>query len=398
MDAAAPLPATPAARVLVAGAGPAGMVAALELARAGIPSTVFEAGPRDGTRDNLVDIAPSTQDELSQMGLDDALAALQPVRMVTTHNAMAGIVHESDRGDALQPDASRGDASIDALLDSIRGQDPRAWGRVAIGTLEDALRGIAERDYPDLVELRFDTTVTAIGQDADTVRATVQGSDGSRQVVEGSYLVSATGGRSPLGVAAVPSGPTMEFVGARLPASRDTRTEVAREVGDGSRLTPRDQLALTIGLHGNGAVGHSMAWVQLDRPAGEVDPDALRQVVAERAAQVGLELPDADAVELVPVTVQLGGVDQAVHGRVLLVGDELQLPYFPNSTGANAGVVTARAAAMAIAAAAQGMQRGEDPSAVLAEHDARTVAGAQRLLELNRTSMDRALGAQAAVA
>ena len=55
-------------RVLVAGAGPVGLVAAAHLARAGVPVTVFEAGPRLSEESRASTFHPPTLDMLNELG------------------------------------------------------------------------------------------------------------------------------------------------------------------------------------------------------------------------------------------------------------------------------------------------------------------------------------------
>ena len=62
-------------RVLIAGAGPVGLVAAANLVRRGVPVTVFEAGPELSQESRASTFHPPTLDMLAELGAADALLA-----------------------------------------------------------------------------------------------------------------------------------------------------------------------------------------------------------------------------------------------------------------------------------------------------------------------------------
>ncbi|MEM9552108.1 MAG: FAD-dependent monooxygenase [Pseudomonadota bacterium] len=66
---------TQANRVLIAGMGPAGLVAAMVLSRAGLPVSVFEARPELPTDLRASTFHPPTLDMLAELGLADPLVA-----------------------------------------------------------------------------------------------------------------------------------------------------------------------------------------------------------------------------------------------------------------------------------------------------------------------------------
>ena len=88
-----------AERVLIAGAGPVGLTAALNLARRGIPVTVLEAGdkifddPRAGT------IHPPTLEMFAESGVTDAMLARgYIVRNYQYRDRRTGVVADFDLG------------------------------------------------------------------------------------------------------------------------------------------------------------------------------------------------------------------------------------------------------------------------------------------------------------
>ena len=92
-------PGTQADRVLIAGAGPVGLTAALNLARRGIPVTVLEAGakifddPRAGT------IHPPTLEMFAESGVTDAMLARgYIVRNYQYRDRRTGVVADFDLG------------------------------------------------------------------------------------------------------------------------------------------------------------------------------------------------------------------------------------------------------------------------------------------------------------
>ena len=62
-------------RVLIAGAGPVGLVAAAHLARAGVPVTVFEHGPKLSEESRASTFHPPTLDMLHALGAAGPLLA-----------------------------------------------------------------------------------------------------------------------------------------------------------------------------------------------------------------------------------------------------------------------------------------------------------------------------------
>jgi 3-(3-hydroxy-phenyl)propionate hydroxylase len=62
-------------RVLIAGAGPVGLVAAANLVRKGVPVTVFEAGPELSRESRASTFHPPTLDMLAEVGAAEALLA-----------------------------------------------------------------------------------------------------------------------------------------------------------------------------------------------------------------------------------------------------------------------------------------------------------------------------------
>src|SRR4051794_28553000 len=111
-------PIAPRPDVLIAGAGPTGMTAALELAQRGIHSTVLEARGPVATRDGLFNVVPAFVDELQRL---DPSGGLVGQLSRSTHsirdNHVSGTVVDQEFGE-LTTDASSGRGDMHVMLES----------------------------------------------------------------------------------------------------------------------------------------------------------------------------------------------------------------------------------------------------------------------------------------
>jgi 2-polyprenyl-6-methoxyphenol hydroxylase-like FAD-dependent oxidoreductase len=169
-----PLPEQP---ILVAGGGPVGCIAALALARQGIPVHVFEAQPR-------VDDSP---------------------RAATTHAATLemlaelGLVEEVIRRGLIEPKFriwDRASREIIAEFDFAVLKDDTRFPYV-VQCEQHKLANMAIERLRRLAHARvdFSARVMSVRQFDDRVEALVEDARGSRKI-DGSYLIGADGGRS----------------------------------------------------------------------------------------------------------------------------------------------------------------------------------------------------------
>jgi 3-(3-hydroxy-phenyl)propionate hydroxylase len=169
--------ASPPHPVLIVGAGPVGLVAALSLAEDGIPVTVLEAAAALPEDLRASTFHPPTLDMLDRFGLSEACIAQGLIcRTWQFRDRRDGNVATFDLG-----------VLADATNHPYRVQCEQ-W-RLA--------RMIHARLVAhDLVRFRFETRAEAVAQDADGVDLTVTNAAGERETLRGSFLIGADGTHS----------------------------------------------------------------------------------------------------------------------------------------------------------------------------------------------------------
>lgn len=164
-------------RVLVAGAGPVGMVAAACLAEAGIPVLVVEAERDlpDGLRAST--FHPPTLDMLDRFGASAPLVG-------------QGLIcrHWQYRDRSAGPVATFDMELLAGETDHPYRLQCEQWRLTRL--LRDRLTA-----NPDVAFI-YDSRAVSATQDADGVQLVVEREDGSRETLEGAYLIGADGARS----------------------------------------------------------------------------------------------------------------------------------------------------------------------------------------------------------
>ena len=165
-------------RVLIAGAGPVGMIAGYFLARNGVPVTIFDSLPATAADHRASTVHPSTLDMLAPLDMTGEMMA---------QGLISAVFQFRDRYD------ERVVAEFDYGLIADHTDHP-----FALQVEQHKVINIAQKhaDALDDFTLRRPFEVTGVAQDADGVALTVQGPDGTAETHRGRYLIAADGGRS----------------------------------------------------------------------------------------------------------------------------------------------------------------------------------------------------------
>jgi 3-(3-hydroxy-phenyl)propionate hydroxylase len=163
-------------RVLIAGAGPVGLVAAANLVRHGVPVTVLEANADLSEESRASTFHPPTLDMLERLGVAEALIAQGLVaRQFQYRNKRDGLIAQFDFADIA-----------DATAHPFRLQcEQSKLTRILL----DRLRG--EENF----EIVFSSAVSGVTQTADGIDVTVM-RNGCAETESGRYLIGADGARS----------------------------------------------------------------------------------------------------------------------------------------------------------------------------------------------------------
>jgi 3-(3-hydroxy-phenyl)propionate hydroxylase len=164
-------------RVLIAGAGPVGVVTALALAQRGFPVTVFEADAHINDAPRAATTHPATLELLAELGLiEEVIRRGLTARTFQFRDRPSGaLVAEFDH------DVLRQDTRFPFVVQC----EQHKLARMAV----ERLRAIPG------TEVHYSARVVAVDARADHVRASVDMPDGRKQF-RGAFLVGADGGRS----------------------------------------------------------------------------------------------------------------------------------------------------------------------------------------------------------
>ena len=309
-------------RVVIVGAGPVGLAAALLLARSGIASTVLEQDEAPSTHPKARGIRPRTMELFMQWGIADPLYAIalpEEANRFIYCDTLAG--EEIARTGEIE---SKGSATTLA----------RAC-RVAQDSALRSILGAVEAE--PLVTVRLGSPVVAIEQDDDGVRAV----DASGAVHLGDYLVGADGAASAV----------RRLLGVGM--------EGAPVIGYGQSIYWRGNLSrwtadrLCIQFHTGARSGHPASVASVDgkerwitmvmQPASETrpeppTPEEAREIIARAVgAAVGDEV-DPEILDITTWRISAQVAERWREGRVFLAGDAAHTFPPTGGFGMNTGI------------------------------------------------------------
>jgi 3-(3-hydroxy-phenyl)propionate hydroxylase len=306
-------------RVLIAGAGPVGMVCALALNRQGIKVTVLEAEPAPVEDQRAASLHPPTIEMLAGLGIAEKIIPLGLVspKYQFRDRVTGELVAEFDLG--LLEDELPYPYVLQYEQYKLTGDIARQYGN--------------ESDF----DVRFSTRVTAVRLDADGVLVEAEGPNGTERH-PAAYVIGADGGRS-----AVRRAAGIAFEGFTYP---ERFIKIA---------TPYDfQLAHADYAYRN-YFSDPQEWCNLFKVTGKRPPGLWRAVFPTRTDETEQEAVDPAAIEarmqkFFPKPgrydieyCNVYSVSQRVaatfrKGRALLVGDAAHVNNPIGGMGMNGGV------------------------------------------------------------
>ncbi|MFB2586305.1 FAD-dependent monooxygenase [Herbiconiux liukaitaii] len=310
--------------VLIAGAGPVGLVLAAELARRGTPVRIIESLPAPTTESRAIVVHSRSLDHIEALGALDALMAhavvARGMQMHAGDTTVAQISFESI--DAVHPySAALAQTDTEAVL----------TGRLT------ELGVTVERS----------STLTGYSQDADGVDAEFTGADGESHRVRARYLVGADGARSVV----------RHGMGQKLEGSFAGEDFLLGDVeGDHDYdrssfhtfFAPGKATGLLFALPGDRVRVFAQLAPDTD-PERPVTIEWLQDALDER----GVRLHIRESHWLTRVQLKHGQVPRYRDGRVFLAGDAAHIHSPAGGLGMNTGMQDAMNLGWKLAAAAQ---------------------------------------------
>jgi 3-(3-hydroxy-phenyl)propionate hydroxylase len=360
--------------VLIAGAGPVGVVAALALAQREIPVRVFEAAEQVNDAPRASTLHPATLELLAGLGLlNDVIAqGLVAPTFQFWDRPTRQLVAEFDHA------ILKNDTSCPFVVQC----EQHKLARLCIERLKSFRHA----------EVSFLSAVTSVGDSNNGVEATIVTSSAERSV-HGSYLVGADGGRS-----TVRKTLDIDFEGYTFPERflvLTTRHDFARAHGVAFRayFSDPDEWAALFKVAGNDGRGSWRA--VFPTMPGQNDEDVANEAATEARLQKFFPKPGRYEV----IHRNIYHVHQRVaarfqKGRIFLVGDSAHVNNPLGGLGLNCGIHDA----VLLASLLSSVLRGERPESELSQYDTirrpinieyvqqQTIANKKRLEEKDRST------------
>jgi 3-(3-hydroxy-phenyl)propionate hydroxylase len=303
-------------RVIVAGAGPVGLLVALALARQDVPVVVLEAEPGLTHDLRAGSFHPPSLEMMAPYGITDEMLRIGlRVRHWQLRDRQEGVIAQWD-------------------LDLLRDDTPYPY---RLHLEQHRLTPILYEHVRRLpnVEVRFGAGVTGIGQDADRAWATVATASGEARV-EGGWVVGCDGGRS-----AVRKSLGVEMDGFTWPERFvvvSTSYDFAQHgITPNAYVADPEQWAAVFKMPDEGGAG---LWrVAFPVPPEEADEVTLAPAEVERRMQYFVPRAEPYAIRYKSIYKVHQRVAQAFRrGRVLLAGDAAHLNNPLGAFGLNGGI------------------------------------------------------------
>jgi 3-(3-hydroxy-phenyl)propionate hydroxylase len=300
-------------RVVIVGAGPVGLTAALLLQRRGIPFVVIEANAELPDDLRASTFHPPTLDMLDSIGVAEPLIAqglISPTWQIRMHATgehalfdLALIADSTDHPYRLQCEQSK------------------------------LCRILLDRIVADGGDVRMGLAAEAIQQDADTITVTARDAAGGLEQVRGAFLIGADGSRS-----TIRRGLGFAFEGKTYPETTILAT---------TRFRFEDHLPGLSNVNYVWKDGGTFSLLRLPGvwrcslyPDGEetieqaLEPSSIARKLQEIAPS-----PDGHAVEEIrPYRIHMRIVDDYRAGRALLAGDAAHVNSPSGGMGMNGGI------------------------------------------------------------
>jgi len=332
--------------VLIAGAGPVGVVAALALAQREIPVKVFEAAGQVNDAPRASTLHPATLELLSDLGL---------LNDVTAQGLVAPTFQFWDRPTRrLIAEFDHAILKHDTSCPFVVQCEQHKLARLCIERLKAFQHA----------EVNFLSAVTSIGDSPNGVEATIAASSAERSV-RGSYLIGADGGRSTVRKAL-----NIDFEGYTFPERflvLTTRHDFARAHGVAFRayFSDPDEWAALFKVAGNDG---RAAWrAVFPTIPGQNDEDVANEAATE--ARLQKFFPKSGRYEVLHRNIY--HVHQRVaarfqKGRIFLVGDSAHVNNPLGGLGLNCGIHDA----VLLATLLSSVLLGERPRSDLSQYEA----------------------------